>query len=80
VVAIVLDVEGCDTVVDSCDTVVDSCDTVVGGCDTVVESSINAKAASVTGEDGKSSGGRPGGNGKVADDVFDVFDEIPIKS
>jgi hypothetical protein len=45
-----------------------------------VERSINARAASVIGEDGKSGGGRSGGNGKVADDALDVFDEIPIRS
>jgi hypothetical protein len=76
-VLIVLDVEGCDTAVDSCDTVVDSCDTAVDGCDTVVDSSINASAASVTGEDGKSGDGRPGGKGKAVDGVCDA---IPIIS
>jgi hypothetical protein len=74
----VLDAKDCDTVVGSCDTAVDGCDTVVDSCDTVVDSSINASAASVTGEDGKSGAGRPGGKDGTA--VDRVFDEIPVKS
>jgi hypothetical protein len=86
-VVVVIVFKDCDTVVDSGDAVVDGCDTVDvtvdDGCNTVVERSINARAASVTGEDGKSGGGRMDGNGEVTDDALDVFDkldEIPIRS